>query len=438
MKIAVIGSGIAGMGAAYALSDTHDVTLFEAVDRFGGHANTVEAEVNGRVIPVDTGFIVYNYRNYPNLTGLFEYLGVPTKWSDMSFGLSVKNGALEYACDNLDQIFAQRRNLLNPSMLRGLREILRFNKTAPAQMDSGALEGLTLGDWIEREGYGRWFRDCFVLPFGGAIWSTPTDDILSFPARNFVSFFRNHDLMSGVEPMQRWRTVDGGSREYVSRLIAALGARAKSNAMVRAVTRTGGVPLVHFADGSEQAFDQVILATHGPQANTIMVDADAQERAILSTFRTSDNRAVLHSDSALMPKRRKVWSSWNFLSGGGEADRGRQAPVTYWMNRLQSIDRAHPLFVSLNPGVEPDPAKVHREFNYAHPLYDEATFKAQVDIDDIQGRGGVWYAGAWLGYGFHEDGLHAGLRVAASLGAAPEWAKAMPDAIATPLVQAAE
>ncbi|MEL6583875.1 MAG: FAD-dependent oxidoreductase [Pseudomonadota bacterium] len=434
----MIGSGIAGMGAAYALSKQYDVTLYEAADRFGGHANTVNATVNGREIAVDTGFIVYNYRNYPNLTGLFEHLGVPTKWSDMSFGLSVNEGALEYACDNLDQIFAQRLNALNPRMLRGLLQILRFNKIAPEQMDSGALDGLSLREWIAQEGFNSWFRDCFVLPFGGAIWSTPTSDILDFPAKNFVMFFRNHDLMTGMQPMQRWRTVDGGSREYVSRLIAALGTRAVKNTPVKAVTRRGGLPVVHFENGDEKVFDQVVLATHGPQANALLSDADTEERSILSVFQTADNRAVLHSDPALMPKRRKVWSSWNFLSGGAQADAGRPAPVTYWMNRLQTVDRDYPLFVSLNPGTEPDPALVHQEFNYAHPLYNDATFKAQSEIDAIQGRGGVWYAGAWLGYGFHEDGLRAGLRVASSLGAAPAWAKDLPAPISAPLPQAAQ
>ena len=219
MRIAVVGSGISGLGAAYALSEIHDVTLFEADDRFGGHANTVEVAFGGKTVPVDTGFIVYNYRNYPNLTGLFEHLGVPTKWSDMSFGLSVDGGRVEYACDNLDQLFAQRRNVLNPFHIRGLLQILRFNREAPGQLERGEMEGVSLGAWLERERYSRWFRDCFVLPFGGAIWSTPTRDMLDFPAENFVTFFRNHDLMQGMQPMQRWRTVDGGSREYVSRIV---------------------------------------------------------------------------------------------------------------------------------------------------------------------------------------------------------------------------
>ncbi|MBB5516153.1 hypothetical protein FHS89_002179 [Rubricella aquisinus] len=438
MKIAVIGAGISGMGAAYALAEDHDVTLFEREGRFGGHANTVTAHVNGQDIAVDTGFIVYNYRNYPNLTGLFEHLDVPTKWSDMSFGLSVNGGALEYACDDLDQIFAQRRNLLKPRFLKGILEIRKFQTTAPGQLDAGDLDGLSLGDWIVRDGYSDWFRDCFVLPMGGAIWSTPTDDMLDFPAENFVSFFRNHDLMTGLEPAQKWRTVDGGSREYVQRLIARLGLRVRADAEVVQVSRTGGQPKLHFADGSEAVFDQVIMATHAPISRRLLADADAQEQSILGMFKTAPNRAVLHSDPSLMPKRKKVWSSWNFLSGGREADAGRPAPVTYWMNRLQSIPKEHPLFVSLNPGTEPDPALIHAEFSYDHPLFSEGAFRAQEDIGHIQGRGGVWYAGAWLGYGFHEDGLRSGLRVAASLGAAPDWAKDMPEAYVTPLTRAAE
>ncbi|MEO0387890.1 MAG: FAD-dependent oxidoreductase [Pseudomonadota bacterium] len=438
MRIAVIGSGISGLGAAYALKDHHDVTLFEAEDRFGGHANTVDVAFGDRKIAVDTGFIVYNYRNYPNLTGLFDHLDVPTKWSDMSFGLSVRGGAVEYACDNLDQLFAQRRNALSPAHLRGLLQILRFNRTAPADLDAGRLDGLTLGAWLERERYGRWFRDCFVLPFGGAIWSTPTGEMLDFPAANFVSFFRNHDLMNGMKPMQRWRTVDGGSRHYVNRIVAALGPRAHSATPVAAVNRRLGQPEICFADGQRAVFDAVILACHGPQAMALLADRDAQEAGILGQFRTSQNSAVLHSDPALMPQRRKVWSSWNFLSEGGDADRARPAPVTYWMNRLQGIDRAYPLFVTLNPSRQIDPARIHATFTYAHPIFTPQAFAGQREIGAIQGRGGIWYAGAWLGYGFHEDGLRAGLRVAAALGARPDWAADMPAPAQTPLAEAAE
>ncbi len=438
MRIAVVGSGISGLGAAYALSDVHDVTLFEKGSRIGGHANTVDVEFGARTIAVDTGFIVYNTHNYPNLKGLFDHLQVPTKWSDMSFGLSVADGRLEYACDDLDRLFAQRRNALRPSFVRGMREILKFNRTAPGQMDSGQLAGLSLGDWLAREGYSRWFRDCFILPMGGAIWSTPTALMLEFPAESFVAFFRNHDLMTGLDAAQRWRTVDGGSRQYVRRLEARLGNRVRKNAEIVGVSRTGGLPTLRFADGETQVFDHVILACHGPQAKRLLSDQDGQECEILSAFRTSSNLAVLHSDARLMPRRRKVWSSWNFLSSGRAEDANRPAPVTYWMNRLQSLPTDCPLFVSLNPDTEIRESLVHQTFQYDHPVMDGAAFAAQQDIQAIQGRGGVWYAGAWMGYGFHEDGLRAGLAVARALGAAPEWAADMPELPRTPFAEAAE
>ena len=437
MKVAVIGSGISGMGAALALKDSHDVTLLEAADRFGGHANTNDVEIGGKTVAVDTGFIVYNYQNYPNLTALFDHLDVPTKWSDMSFGMSLEGGRLEYAFDTLDKIFAQRRNVLKPGFLRLLTEIKRFNATAPIQMDEGALDGISLGDWTLQEGYSDWFRHRFILPMGGAIWSTPVADILDFPARNFVSFFRNHDLMTGLDAARRWRTVDGGSREYVDKLIAALGERAVSRSEIVKVDRELGHPRLTFKDGSTAAFDQVVLATHAPTSARLLADMSDMERDILGSFRVSKNEAVLHSDAALMPKRKKVWSSWNFLTEEGGSDPSRPAPVTYWMNRLQTIPNETPLFVSLNPYNPPEASLEHNRFQYDHPVFEADTFERQRHVDLIQGQGGVWYAGAWLGYGFHEDGLRSGLRVAQSMGAAPSWMAAAPPAFETYL-EAAE
>lgn len=437
MRVAVVGAGISGLGAAYALSDQADVRLFEAAPRFGGHANTVDVSVDGTDIAVDTGFIVYNTRNYPNLTSLFAHLGVKTEWSDMSFGVSIDGGRMEYGCDDLDTVFAQRRNLLRPRFLRGVWEIVRFQKIAPKQMDAGALRDLSLGEWIAQEGFSDWFKHCFILPMGGAIWSTPPAEMMAFPAESFVAFYRNHDLMTGLDPCQRWRTVTGGSRAYVSEIVARLGSRAVAGARAVGLSRAAGLPELRFADGSRAVFDQVILACHAPEARALLSDADAEEEALLGTFRTTPNRAILHSDATFMPKRRKVWSSWNFLTRSddpGEAP----VPVTYWMNRLQTIDPARPLFVSLNPDRAPDPALTHAQFDYAHPAFDRAAFAAQRAMPSIQGRGGVWYAGAWLGYGFHEDGLAAGLSVAGALGAAPSWAAAMPSAMRSAIAKAAE
>lgn len=424
MKIAVIGAGISGIGAALALSSRHDVTLIEKNARFGGHANTVDVpRPGGGSVAVDTGFIVFNRRNYPNLCAMFEHLDVPTKWSDMSFGFSLSGGRFEYACDDLDRLFAQRSNVLNLRHYAMLLQIRRFNTLASRDMASGAVTGLSLGEWLDLRGFSTDFRDRFILPMGGAIWSTSIREMLAFPAENFVAFFDNHDLMTGMDPAQRWRTVDGGSREYVTRAIKALGPRARLGVGVASVTRDGGGATLRLEDGSEERFDHVVFATHADATLRMAEGLDDRERALLSAFPFSANRAVLHSDPALMPKRKKAWSSWNFLSGGAAADAERPAQVTYWMNRLQSLPDDLPLFVSLNPAEMPRADLVHGDFSYDHPLYSGDSFAAQSGMEDIQGRGGFWHAGAWLGYGFHEDGLRSGLRVADALGARPDWAR---------------
>ncbi len=431
----MIGSGISGLGAALALSDVAQVFLFEKDARFGGHANTVEAETPRGRIAVDTGFIVYNTRNYPNLTALFAELGVETEWSDMSFGFSLQGGAQEYACDNLDTIFAQRRNAFDPRFLWVFRETLRFCRVAPQDLAAGRAAGLSLADWLDGHGFSRWFRERFILPMGAAIWSTPSARIGAFPAEAFLRFFANHDLYTGLGSAMRWRTVTGGSRAYVGRALARLGTRAHAGAHAVAVTRGPAGARVDFADGSHGIFDHVVLACHGPQNAALLADKDSEEASVLGAFRTSQNRAVLHADPRLMPRRRKVWSSWNLLSLGA-AGADRPVAVSYWMNRLQNLDPAAPLFVTLNPHIEPDPALVHAEFAYGHPLYDAGAFATQAAVDAIQGRGGVWHAGAWLGWGFHEDGLRAGLRVAAALGGRPAWAVDIGAPLAPPLAAA--
>jgi len=435
MKIAVIGAGISGLGAALALSERHDVRVFERDDRLGGHANTVDVRLPDGVQWVDTGFIVYNRGNYPNMTAMFEELDVPTRWSDMSFGFSLNEGACEYACDSISKIFAQRWRIMDPRFVRTFREILRFNKVAPRDLTQGRLEGRSLGDWLEERRFSNWFQDRFLLPMGGAIWSTCLADIVHFPAESFIRFLLNHDLMTGLDPAQRWRTVDGGAREYVRRLAARLGPRVSMGREAVAVDQHAPRCTVRFADGGEERFDQVIIATHAPTALRMLSTPDVEQEAALGAFRISPNRAVLHSDPALMPKRRRVWSSWNFLADG---DLARPAPVTYWMNRLQGIRGDRPLFVSLNPTREPDPGLVHGEFHYDHPLFDRGSFAAQRAMDRVQGRRGVWFVGAWLGYGFHEDGLRSGLRVAEALGARPGWARDLGAPLEPPVLHAAE
>ncbi len=439
MRIAVVGSGAAGLGAALALSERHDVRLFERASKFGGHANTVDVETPEGRLPVDAGFIVFNERNYPNLTAMFAHLGVPSKPSDMSFGFSLDGGRFEYACDDLDRIFAQRRNVLNPRFLMAFRDVMRFVRQAPADLASGALSGLSLGEWLNARGYGAWFRERFILPMGGAIWSTPTEHMLDFPAANFVSFFGNHDLFTGLARAMQWRTVEGGSRAYVEAIAARLSNRAVTGAGVTAARRSGGMVELSFSDGSEGRFDHVVFACHAPDAFRAIDDLDERERGILGAFRTTANRAVVHSDPALMPKRRKVWSSWTMLfEGERRGDAGQPVTLSYWMNRLQSLPTSRDLFVTLNGQRDPDPALTHAVFDYAHPLYDEAAFAAQARLDEIQGQGGYWYAGAWTGWGFHEDALRSGLRVAEALDARPDWARDLGPALVRDYDLAAE
>ncbi len=421
MKIGIIGAGISGLGAALALSKTHDVHVFEQQNRPGGHANTANVEFADGVQPVDTGFIVYNFHNYPNLSALFEHLDVPTRWSNMSFGFSLNGGKMEYACDGLDKIFAQRWRAFDPRFLGGFREILRFTKIAPRDLNEGRLGGLTLDEWLDERRFSDWFRSRFLLPMGGAIWSTCVRDVLDFPAEHFVRFFCNHDLMTGLDPARRWRTVQGGSREYVNKLVAQLDRQVCLERRAVRIDQGASNPVVRFDDGSTETFDEVILAVHAPDARELLNGADPEQTALLANFRTSENVAILHSDPKLMPRRRRVWSSWNFLSKGAAEDFQRPAQVSYWMNRLQGIPANRELFVSLNPEFDPDPNLTHGSFIYAHPLFDSASFAAQAAMDSIQGRNGVWFAGAWLGYGFHEDGLRAGLRVATALGAQADW-----------------
>ncbi|WP_374447675.1 NAD(P)/FAD-dependent oxidoreductase [Stella sp.] len=417
-RIAVVGAGISGLGAALALAERHDVTVYEAESRPGGHSNTVEVTAGGRTVPVDTGFIVYNLDTYPNLIALFDHLGVPTRASDMSFAVSADRGALEYSGSDLNGLFAQRSNLVRPRFLGMVRDILRFYREAPAVLLQPERRQ-SLGQYLADGRYGRAFVDDHLLPMAAAIWSCPTSAMLEFPIVSFVRFCQNHGLLR-VRDRPQWRTVAGGSREYVRRLTARLAGRIRLATPVDGIIRLQNAVVVRDRGGHEERFDQVVLAVHGDQTLAMLPDADPHERAILGAFRYAANRAVLHGDPRLMPRRRSVWSSWNYLATRDDAG-ARAVSVTYWMNRLQGLDPAVPLFVSLNPPEPPAPSQVHAAFDYMHPVFDQAAIDAQAALPRIQGRRRTWFCGAWCGHGFHEDGLSAGLAVAASLGAAPAW-----------------
>ncbi len=419
MKVAIVGSGISGLGCAHALQAERQhgvrVTLFEAERRLGGHTNTVDVRLDGIAHPVDTGFLVFNERTYPNLIRLFAELGVPTASSDMSFSVSVPSAGgrrIEWAGTDMNSVFAQRRNLASPRFLAMLADILRFNRQASriAQGDETAGEQ-TLGEFLDRHRYGESFRRWYLLPMAAAIWSCPMRTMLAYPLATFVRFCHNHGLLQ-LNGRPQWYTVAGGARQYVQRIAAQLD-DVRRGTPVLEVRRNeaAGKVSVRTAHGIE-VFDQVVLACHGDQSAALLADADDAERQLLAEARYQPNRAVLHTDTRLMPRLRQVWSSWNYLSDG-KAD--PHVSVTYLLNKLQPLPFRAPVLLSLNPLVEPAPETVIAEFEYSHPIFDARMIEAQQRLPDLQGRRRVWLAGAWTGYGFHEDGLKSGLAVAAAL-----------------------
>ena len=417
LRIAVIGGGIAGLGTAWLLSRCHDVTVYEAEDRPGGHSHTVEVDWHGRAIPVDTGFIVYNEANYPLLTRLFAWLRVPTETSDMSFAVSIDRGNLEYASTGLAGLFAQAGNIARPRFIAMLADLFRFYREAPRILERPD-DPRSLREFLAEGRYGEPFVRDHLLPMAAAIWSCPMATMLDFPAASFVRFCHNHGLLR-ISGRPQWRTVSGGSREYVRRLIEPFAWRLRLSRRVTAIRRDAdGVEIADAGDGRER-FDQVVVAVHGDQALPMLADPSPEERAALGAFRYEPNRTVLHSDPALMPRRQRAWSSWNYLAESREEDRG--ASVTYWMNRLQNLEPAPPLFVSLNPLREPDPRKVHGEWRYEHPIFDRAAIAAQGRLAALQGARRTWYCGSYCGFGFHEDALRSATDVAVALHAPPPW-----------------
>jgi predicted NAD/FAD-binding protein len=419
MRIAVVGSGVAGLGAAWALGSRHQVVLYEADRRPGGHANTVEIVDEGRTIPVDTGFIVFNRPNYPNLVRFFSHLGVATEPSDMSFSVSVGDGAFEHS-SRARGVLAQPSNLLRPDTWRMWRDFRRFCREAPATLRDERRESLDA--FLERGGYSDAFAVDLLLPMSAAIWSSSLEEILEFPIASLVRFLGSHAMLQ-VGDRPRWRTVSGGSREYVSRVMASLRDVRLGTRVVSAVRDADGVDVID-ANGGRDRFDHLVLATHADVTRQILrEDATGDERRVLGAFDFQRNLAVLHRDPALMPRRRAAWSSWNYLADGrGRPDREQPVSLTYWMNRLQNLQTRRPVFVTLNPTREPRGQAT--AFEYRHPRFDQAALDAQEALPAIQGVRRTWFAGAWSGFGFHEDGVRSGLQVADALGSPPPWAVA--------------
>jgi predicted NAD/FAD-binding protein len=437
MRVAVIGTGIAGNAAAWTLSKHYPVTVYDREIRPGGHSHTVTVDYDGTPLSVDIGFIVYNELNYPDLTALFAHLDVETVESCMSFAVSVDAGRFEWKgggnswAETATGLFAQPRNLLSLSYLRMLRDILTFNTQSTGDHAAGRLAGMSLREYFGKRKFAPRLLTDYLAPMGAAIWSAPASEMLDFPAENFVAFFSNHRLLQYDRPV--WRTVKGGSRRYVEKLTSAFRDRLRLGCAVTSIERSPRGVVVHDSHGGRDVYDHVVIASHSDQALAMLSDADDRERAVLGAIGYAPNTVYLHCDVRLMPKRRRAWASWNFLRWPREGGCENDVAVTYWMNRLQDIDDDKPLFVSLNPPFAPDPALTFGKYMCDHPQYNAAAFAAQKRLSGIQGRRHTWFCGAWTGYGFHEDGLRSGLAVAEALGAKAPW-RAPPPALA----QAAE
>ncbi|MHC2438072.1 NAD(P)/FAD-dependent oxidoreductase [Bradyrhizobium sp. USDA 4451] len=413
LNVAVVGTGISGLSAAWLLSQRHDVTVYEKSNRIGGHSNTVTASLGGQRVAVDTGFIVFNRKTYPNLAALFRYLDVSTQASEMSLSVSLDQGDLEYSGTGLSGLLAQPGNLLRRRFWSMLRDLVRFYDRATRDAALLRDETISLGEYLAKGGYSSAFRDDHLLPMASAIWSAPPDEILAFPAATFIRFHHNHGLLQ-LTQRPAWETVTGGSRIYVQRLVQPFADRIKLDCGVVRIRRSARGVTVTDVHGETRPYDHVVLATHANEALSAIDEPTSDQSRLLGAFRYCRNLAVLHSDPTFMPQRRLAWSSWNYVGSRGQ--RATPAGVTYWMNRLQGIPRHMPLFVTLNPARPPRADTLHQTEVYEHPIFDAAAIAAQRRLWSLQGDGNMWFCGAHFGAGFHEDGLQSGLAVAEQLG----------------------
>ncbi len=413
MKITIIGTGISGLGAAYLLAPHHDIQVYEKNAYTGGHSRTIEIDTPDKIVPVDTGFIVFNNWNYPNLMGIFKQLDVPYTKSDMSFGASIDNGWLEYSSGDLFAL----RNLTRPQYLGMLRDILRFNKMALAYIEKDP--SITLGQCMDELKMGDWFRHYYLLAMGAAIWSCPIDTIMAFPARTFLHFFKNHGLLN-IKDRPQWYTVQGGSREYVKRLTASFTDQIRLNCGVKKVLRSGNQIQVFDTAGGADIYDQVIFACHADEAMKLIKAPPKDVRDVIGAFSYQDNTVLVHRDESFMPKKKKCWASWIYLSEK-RYDINSSVSLSYWMNNLQPLETNTPVLVTLNPGRRPPDELIYDEHQFAHPVFDLKAIKAQARIPEIQGKEGMWFCGAYQRYGFHEDGLLSAVHIAKAMGADIPW-----------------
>ncbi len=414
MKIAIIGSGISGLGAAYLLNPVHDITVFEKNDYIGGHSRTRTVRIADQQIPVDTGFIVFNDQNYPNLCALFELLDVPIENSDMSFGVSINQGDLEYSSNNM---LAQKRNLFRPKYWRMLKDVIHFNKHAESYLNRS--NEVTLEQCLKELKLSEWFKQYYLLAMGAAIWSCPVETMLKFPAKTFIRFFKNHGLLT-INQHPQWKTVSGGSHEYIKRLTKPFSEKIKLNCGVTNVyLDENKIKVVNEQNASEN-FDHVIFACHADEALQMIQNTPKEIFSVLNHFQYQKNKIILHSDTSFMPKNLKCWSSWIYLNETNNSN-NNDVSLSYWMNNLQNIDKKHSIIITLNPGRQPDTNLIHEEHEFSHPIFTSDAINAQEDINSIQGQNNLWFCGAYQRYGFHEDGLLSAVNLVKKMGVKIPW-----------------
>jgi predicted NAD/FAD-binding protein len=418
-RIAIIGTGIAGMGVAHFLNRRSDLVLYEKNGYVGGHTNTVTADEEGTPIPIDTGFMVFNHETYPHLVRLFLELDVPTKPTSMSFSVQHVPSGLEWSGTSLNHLFAQRRNLFRPSYYRFLLQVNRFNQESPRILDDPSMAEVSLGEYARKEGFGDDFLQHYLIPMSSAVWSTPPDKMLRFPAVTLVRFFRNHGFL-GLNTQHQWYTVSGGSREYRDRLIAPFRHRIRTGVGAVAVTRTADGVEVRGTDGSVERFDKVVLASHADESLAMLSEPTDLERRLLGAFSFQSNTATLHTDERVMPRAKLAWASWNYRTDA--APDGSPMPSTiYWMNNLQGVSQRRNYFVSINDPGRVDPSKVIRRIEYTHPVFTVESAIAQRHLDRLNASGPVYFCGAWFRYGFHEDGLLSAVQLVRQMTGEAVW-----------------
>ncbi len=415
-RVAIIGTGVSGLSLAHFLNDHAQVTVFEKEARLGGHSRTIEVNYEENEIPVDTGFIVFNHKTYPLLTQFFNHLGVKTEKSNMSLSVSIDGGKHEWSANSLDAFFAQRSHLFNPRIWKGVYDLFRFNKFALSVIERNP--NISLQELLGKMKLGPWFRSNYLLPMGGAIWSSSPKQMLEFPAKTFVNFFNNHGLLS-INDHPQWYTVAGGSVEYIKRISQRLGDKIRLKEEVEEVIRESEHILIKTHKGGIYKFDHVVFACHSDQAFHILKNASDDEKYALKSVPYKENKAVLHRDQAFMPQRKKCWSSWNVLLESNQQE--QDISLTYWMNRLQNIDEKLPIFLTLNPSHEIEEKFIFDKHTFSHPIFGPSSDEGKKMVTHIQGKKNTWYCGAYLGNGFHEDGIRSASKVASAMGVPLPW-----------------